>query len=246
MTPLTKLASDEPPYHWAAPSLQWLAADKPTLLTFDDGPSADTTPIVLDILERFGIRSIFFIVGNRLETPSCRQLVERMVAGDHVIGNHSYTHVDLGKVSSECVLDEIGHTQAILESIGIKERLFRPPYGRLSDTVIRVANQLNYWGLGWSVDTNDWKPEYQDGSWADQAISKIARQRENVVLMHDIYESTARELDRFIEGLLALGCSFPSLFCSREEMGEEISAWTPSNHGTRSIASIQLFRPSSS
>jgi peptidoglycan/xylan/chitin deacetylase (PgdA/CDA1 family) len=246
MTPPTKLASGDPPHPWAAPSSEWLAAIRPTLLTFDDGPSEDTTPRILDVLERFGIHSIFFIVGKRLEIPACRQLVERMVAGAHLIGNHSYTHVDLAKVSSQRVLDEIEHTQTILESIGIKERLFRPPYGRVSDTVIRVANQLNYWGLGWSVDTNDWKPEHQDGSWADQAISKIASQRENVVLMHDVHESTARELERFIEGLFALGCSFPSLFCRREEPEEKVSPWTHAPDGTRTIASIQLFRPSSS
>jgi peptidoglycan/xylan/chitin deacetylase (PgdA/CDA1 family) len=243
MTPPTKPAGGDPPHHWAAPSSQWVAADKPTLLTFDDGPSEDTTPRVLDVLERFGIRSAFFVVGKRLETSGCRQLVQRMMAGAHVIGNHSYTHADLAKVSAAVVVDEIERTQRTIESLGIKQRLFRPPYGRVSDTVVKVANQLNYWGLGWNVNTNDWKTEHQDGSWADQAINKIARQRENVVLMHDIYESTARELERFIEGLLALGCSFPSLFCSREEMGEETSAWTPAADGARSIASIQLFRP---
>jgi peptidoglycan/xylan/chitin deacetylase (PgdA/CDA1 family) len=228
----------------SAPSLRWLAADKPALLTFDDGPSEATTPRVLEILERFGIRAVFFIIGKRLEMPNCRRLVERMVTSAHIVGNHSYTHVDLAKVSPTRVFEEIERTRASLESMGIQERLFRPPYGSLNGTVIRVANQLNYWGLGWTVDTNDWKPEHQDGSWVGKGLGQIARRRESIVLMHDVHESTVRGLEQFIEGLLALGCSFPSLFCSTEETGKVMNeAWMPAADGTMAIASIQLFRP---
>ena len=193
------------------PSAAWQQATRPVLLTFDDGPSEATTPQILETLGEFRLHAVFFVLGQRLESAAHRKLVSLMIDRGHLVGNHSYTHPNLARSTNRMVLQEMEHTQHRLEELGVRERLFRPPYGAISDSVLDVAFRLKLWGLGWNVDPSDWDLSYPAGHWIDDACAQVGKRRESIVLLHDIQESTAAGLKLFVDRLIGFGCSFPSL-----------------------------------
>src|SRR4051812_38631141 len=97
-------------------------------LTFDNGPDPLTTPAVLDILAKRGLRSSFFVIGKRLAVPGARAIVERAKAEGHWIANHTWTHtIPLGLRSEpDAAQQEIGRTQDELGDLTMPERYFRP------------------------------------------------------------------------------------------------------------------------
>ena len=117
-------------------------AGRRVALTFDDGPDPQRTPAVLDLLARQGVRATFFVVGARAEAHP--ELVRRMVAEGHVVGNHSYTHSwrfplrSLGRT-----MEELCRTGEVLHRItGRQPRLFRPPFGVTNPTIARAVRRL--------------------------------------------------------------------------------------------------------
>lgn len=196
------------------PSRAWKQAARPVLLTFDDGPCEATTPQILDTLREFRLHAVFFVIGQRLEKASNRELVRRMIDHGHTVGNHSYTHPNLARLTSRMILQEMEHTQLRLEELGVQERLFRPPYGATCNSVLEAAFRLRLWGLGWNIDPSDWDLSYPPKQWIDRACARLGKTRESIVLLHDIQESTAAGLRTFIDRLFSLGCSFPPLLGS--------------------------------
>jgi peptidoglycan/xylan/chitin deacetylase (PgdA/CDA1 family) len=108
-------------------------------LTFDDGPVVGATNRVLDLLDRTGHRATFFVIGRRAEREP--DLLRRIVAGGHEIGNHSYSHsLDFGKHSAAELASQIESADSVVDrAVGIRPRFFRPPFGCVS---IRLANEL--------------------------------------------------------------------------------------------------------
>src|SRR5215469_11935177 len=106
-------------------------------LSFDNGPEPDVTPFVLDLLARRGIKTTFFVIGEKIADPARRALAERAHEEGHWIGNHTFTHsVPLGENPDPDIAErEIGQTQALLAGLSRPERLFRPfgGGGKLSD-----------------------------------------------------------------------------------------------------------------
>lgn len=169
-------------------------------LTFDDGPGGATEQ-TLDILKRYGLHSTFFLVGRNI--VSYPNTVKRIVAEGHAIGNHSYTHSDLSRMSAPKVLDELTHTQAVFQStIGQVPTLFRPPYGAMSPIVINTTNQLGLHLMMWNVDPRDWS---KPGSKviADRVLSAV--KPGSIILLHSIHQQTVDALPSIIEGLRARG-----------------------------------------
>ena len=126
-------------------------------MTFDDGPSGPNTPRLLDLAAKKHIKLTFFLIGeNAARYP---QLVQRELAEGHQVGNHSYTHPDLAKMSDDAVRAEIQKTQdAIIGASGYKPVLFRPPYGALTARQrLWVANEFGVKIILWDVDPLDWK-----------------------------------------------------------------------------------------
>jgi peptidoglycan-N-acetylglucosamine deacetylase len=124
-------------------------------LTFDDGPSRWTEPL-LDLLREHDGRATFFVLG--VSIPGNEHIVRRLVAEGHEIGNHTQSHLDLAEVDDATMAAEIrSGAQAIAAVVGSEPRLLRPPYGAASRRVARVAGSLS---LGpvviWSVDPVDW------------------------------------------------------------------------------------------
>jgi peptidoglycan/xylan/chitin deacetylase (PgdA/CDA1 family) len=143
------------------------AEQRKAALTFDDVPDARFTPQILDILKQYGVRATFFVVGNRAEAHP--EMVKRMQEEGHVIGSHSYSHPNLLQVSDAVFQDEILKTEQALAGItGYKPRLFRPPYGNISEEQIKWMASLNYHIINWNVDSLDWK-----GLNADQVTANV-------------------------------------------------------------------------
>lgn len=124
-------------------------------LTFDDGPDKKYTPLVLDILEEHDVKATFFVVGNQVSKYP--KVAKRIVEEGHSIGNHSWSHQDLTKLSAKALNTQIDSAQkAILDATGVDTKLFRAPYGNLSAKLITQLHERDMLHVMWSVDTRDW------------------------------------------------------------------------------------------
>src|SRR5207253_10725942 len=132
--------------------------DEPYIaLTFDDGPSATLTPKLLDLLAARHIKATFFVIGeNVAEHP---EIVARAVREGHEIGNHSWSHTNLAKMSDDAVRSQIKRTEeAITGAIGSRPVLLRPPYGSITPRQKHlIHDDLGYEIILWDVDPLDWK-----------------------------------------------------------------------------------------
>lgn len=169
-------------------------------LTFDDGPGAYTEQ-VLDILKRYNVHATFYVIGRNVERyPGT---MRRIASEGHRLGNHSYSHADLARLSRAGVLQELSSTQnAIRQTSGVTPTAFRPPYGSLNGTVRDVAASLGMSVDLWSVDTRDWA---QPGSSviAQRAISGAGPGA--VILLHVLHQQSVNALPSIIEGIRAQG-----------------------------------------
>ena len=189
-------------------------------LTFDDGPDPDFTPKILDILKEKGVHASFFIIGqNAAAYPS---LVQRLVAEGHDVGNHSFTHPNLGELPNALVTLEINATERLFEALtGRSMKLFRAPYlGDAEPTTadeivpIKIAQGMGYLSVGLHVDPNDWQ-----GPTPDQIVERVIAQvtnpdpdvRGHVILLHDSggdRSATVEALPKLIDALRARGYEF--------------------------------------
>jgi peptidoglycan/xylan/chitin deacetylase (PgdA/CDA1 family) len=152
-------------------------------ITFDDGPSGTTTP-VLDVLADFGALATFFVIGSWVERfpDVARETAER----GHELGNHTWTHVDGDRTRDlEVLRDEVARTSEAIERVaGARPRLMRPPYGSDPGRFARVSAAC---GLAatvlWSVQSFDW----EDGAVADAIVDQVLAEAEPgaIVLLHD-------------------------------------------------------------
>jgi len=128
---------------------------KQVALTFDDGPDVCYTPQILDILKQNNVKATFFIVG--LNAQSHPEMIRRIVSEGHAIGNHTWDHPVLSKLSADKVKEEVQKTEQLLYNItGLKTAMFRPPYGSITPQLINEISSLGYRIIDWSVDTRDW------------------------------------------------------------------------------------------
>ena len=142
-------------------------------LTFDDGPNPAWTPRLLDLLARRNVRATFFLVGSRAQAePS---LVRQIAAAGHLIGNHSWSHLNLALASSARIEEQLYRTIQTLEHIsGLPIIYFRPPYGARRPETLRIATRLGMVPVLWNAMTSDWKNPSADAI-ARRLINKIDR-----------------------------------------------------------------------
>ncbi len=139
--------------------LQGPATTNRVALTFDDGPDPRFTEQVLDILAENNVPATFFVMGSR--AIAYPEIVQRMVADGHIVGNHTYFHPNLVKEGDLATLErEVTRTEDTLqEIIGYRTRLFRAPYGFLYNELVEKIAELNYSIIVWSVDSLDWQED---------------------------------------------------------------------------------------
>jgi peptidoglycan-N-acetylglucosamine deacetylase len=180
-----------------------LNAQRPVLarqvrLTFDDGPSADTTPRLLDQLKEFGIKATFFVVGRNIANPQGLAIIERMAAEGHQIGNHSYNHRRLTELDSAQIEHEIKQTEDLIGSLDNGIKLFRPPFGFRNAEVDRTAAVLGYKSVLWTVDTLDWREHYKNRRWVSHAMRQIKEKMDCIILAHDIFPTTVEYVPELV------------------------------------------------
>lgn len=200
------------------------AGDHPGLvaLTFDDGPDAQWTPRILDVLKHEGVPASFFIIGENGQANP--ELVKRIVREGHDIGNHTFTHPNLGEIPTRVTELELNATERLIESLtGRSTMLFRPPYfGDAEPTTpdevepIVTAKRLGYITVGLHVDPDDWAlPGAQEI--VNHTIAGVTNksadedQRGQIVLLHDgggDRAQTVEALPQIIEQLKARGYRF--------------------------------------
>lgn len=173
--------------------------EKVVSLTFDDGPHPVNTPRVLDILKRHGVKATFFVTGQGVEKQP--ELIRRIVAEGHALGNHTYTHANLSKLTPAQAKVEFDKTQAAIDkALGYHYELTmcRPPYGA-GPSVARAAAP-NQTVVLWNVDSNDWRYKNDDAKIMANifAGANSVHARGGTILMHDIQPQTVRVLDEVI------------------------------------------------
>ena len=170
---------------------------KAIALTFDDGPSKQTRKILATLAEYDG-RATFFTVGERLDDYS--EPLQMIYDSGCQIGMHTYSHANLRKLSKSEILDEINKTNDLIyKYTGEYSHLVRPPYGAVNDKVKATVEQPM---INWSIDTRDW--ESRD---ANSVYNEIMNNVEDgdIILMHDLYSSTAEAVSRVVPELVAQG-----------------------------------------
>lgn len=180
----------------------WIATGPMIALTFDDGPTPFTDGI-LDLLELHGGRATFFVLGRNVE-PWRDTILRTVELGSEVAG-HTWTHPELPGLTDEEIIAEIQSTSAAIEQItGVPQRIYRPPYGKLTQRVVNVSAGLGYTIVNWTFDTFDWRPENQDPRALYESIMGAARHG-TIVLMHDTIPETAAAMELVIPALVAEG-----------------------------------------
>jgi peptidoglycan-N-acetylglucosamine deacetylase len=192
-------------------------------LTFDDGPGAQYTPQVLDVLKKYGVKATFFVLGENIEKNT--GIVSREAAEGHEIGNHTYTHLEEKRSDVDFMRNEIINTNILIKKFtGRAPKYFRPPYGLENWRFLDEAELLNYSIILWTVDVRDWDPLVT----RDDISTQIVKEARNgsIILLHD--GGTSREamieaLPAVIDGLRQKGLSLVTI----DEMVEHLKYRSP-------------------
>jgi peptidoglycan/xylan/chitin deacetylase (PgdA/CDA1 family) len=174
-------------------------------MTYDDGPHPQNTPRLLDMLRQRNIKATFYVIGRSVNQYP--QIARRIVAEGHEIGNHTWTHPNLTKLSNSSVRQELEKTrQVIVSACGVQPRTMRPPYGALrSSQRAWIYKEFGYPTILWNVDPEDWK---RPGP--SVVASRILRSTRNgsIVLAHDLHKPTVDAMPATLDGLLGRGYKF--------------------------------------
>lgn len=174
-------------------------------MTFDDGPHPELTPKLLDMLKARGIKATFYVVGqNVVEYPD---IMKRMIAEGHEVGNHTWNHPSLTKLGAEGVRSQMDRTtDAIVKTTGVRPATMRPPYGATNASLNkRFDEQYDMKVIMWSIDPLDWK--YRNASRvSSQIIEKVHPGA--IILAHDIHPSTVAAMPAVFDTLKGKGYEF--------------------------------------
>lgn len=178
-----------------------ITGDKVVALTFDDGPHETYTLKLLDGLKKRDVKVTFFLMGQNISGNE--DLVLRMQKDGHLIGNHSYRHVQLTKAGEDNVCNAVEQTEKIIENItGSRPKYLRPPYGDWNEN---LECRLDLTTVFWTVDSLDWKLQN-----TEQIVSRVEKKVRNgdIILMHDIFPESVEAALEIIDHLKTEGYQF--------------------------------------
>lgn len=188
---------------------------KGLLLTFDDGPDPLNTQKIIDILEKHGVKALFFVTGLKAEINT--ELIKIISEKGHTVGNHSYTHSNFFPFYlKNRIITDLKKTSEIIERItGQKVIYFRPPFGVTNPGIASAVNFLKYKTIGWSVRSLD--TFYKE---KEKIISSVTKKIKggDIILFHDTVGGTVEMLDEFIVKCKSDGFEFtdPEKFLAGE------------------------------
>ena len=193
---------------------------KEIYITFDAGFENGNTERILDALKKHGVKATFFLVGNYFETQP--ELVKRMAEEGHTIGNHTYSHPDMSKIGDiQSFQTELQKNEALYRDILGSEmpKLYRPPQGKFCEENLKMAQQLGYSTVFWSLAYVDWYTD--DQPTPEQAFSKLLPRSHPgaVVLLHSTSSTNAEILDELLTKWEETGYSFGDLeaYCAAQK-----------------------------
>jgi len=177
-------------------------------MTFDDGPHPQNTPRLLDMLKERGIRATFYVVGDMVRYNP--QLLRRMIAEGHEIGNHTVSHGTLSRMNDAALKDELLRAhQQILSATGVPPRSMRPPGGAITKSQKQLMlREFGYPTILWSCDPKDWQRPGVDV--VTQRLLDGASPG-GILLAHDLHAPTVDAMPRTLDGLIAKGYRFVTI-----------------------------------
>lgn len=189
--------------NWAifVPVTSTLSGEK-VLLTFDDGPHPVFTPIVLNELEKYGVKGTFFMIGQRVaQYPAIAKLV---LEKGHTLGNHSYSHSIKNTFASARRFEEeiIRTDEAIIKATGQTSSYFRPPFGVTNPSIAAAIKRTDKKVMGWSLRSYD-TIQTNASALADKIVTKA--QPGDIILLHDDRSITAEAMPMILQGLKEKG-----------------------------------------
>lgn len=182
---------------------------KTVYLTFDAGYENGNTEKILDVLKKHKISATFFLVGNYIKTSP--ELVKRMVAEGHTVGNHTFTHPDMSSISDEqSFKEELTKLEQLYKETTGQEmlKIYRPPQGKYSETNLKMAQSMGYKTIFWSLAYVDWYENKQPTH--DEAFKKLIPRMHNgaIILLHSTSKTNAEILDEFLTKCEQTGYKF--------------------------------------
>ncbi|HUH53079.1 MAG TPA: polysaccharide deacetylase family protein [Microbacteriaceae bacterium] len=186
--------SFQPTYVWAGNADVDCRLHACVALTYDDGPSPEYTPGILDAFAANHASATFFVLGS--ETVANPEIVARAHNEGHLVHNHSWSHKELTKISAGEIASEINQTNTALYDVtGVVPTTFRPPYGSVNEKILSIANMP---AILWDVDTNDWQGPEEDVL-IERAVNHAVPG--SIVLQHDVHANTANTVWEVIAGM---------------------------------------------
>lgn len=186
--------------------------EKSIYLTFDAGYDNGYTEHILDVLKKHNIKAAFFVVGNLIKDRP--ELIKRMAAEGHIVGNHTFTHPDMSAISDKEAFEaELQKLEgAYREATGQEmKKFYRPPQGKYSESNLSMAKELGYTTVFWSLAYVDWYENDQPSK--QTADEKLTKRLHNgaIVLLHSTSETNSSILDELLTQWEQLGYSFKTL-----------------------------------
>lgn len=186
--------------------------EKVIYLTFDAGYENGCTPAILDTLKKHDVKAAFFIVGHYLEEEP--ELVKRMIEEGHIVGNHTYSHPDMSKISDKKSFDkELTSLEEMYKQVTGQDmqKYYRPPQGKFNEDNLSMANDMGYKTVFWSLAYVDWYKDKQPTK--EQAFEKLLPRMHPgaVVLLHSTSKTNAEILDELLTKWEEAGYTFKTL-----------------------------------
>lgn len=188
------------------------SSEKNLYLTFDAGYENGYTAGILDVLKKHNVKAAFFLVGNYLKTSP--ELVKRMVSEGHTVGNHTYSHPDMSAISTEDAFrEELSELEDEYKNVTGKEmqKFYRPPQGKYSESNLKMAKELGYKTIFWSLAYVDWYESDQPTK--EEAFDKLIPRVHPgaIVLLHSTSKTNAEILDELLTKWENMGYEFKSI-----------------------------------
>ena len=194
------------PGHGAYTRFYPAGAPRELVLSFDDGPDLNGTPLILEELDRRGLKAIFFVtgwrmLGHRPEDIARRDLVRKIAAHGHLVANHTMNHHDLCQNPTEQAAEIDGNTELIAHTTGVRPLLFRSPYGAYCQSLEATLAERELPDIGWNIDPQDWKSDDEEAVFAylTQKLSQLKGR--GILLLHDTHSASVHALPRLLDWL---------------------------------------------
>lgn len=175
--------------------------DKTIAISFDAAWGNEDTQQLIDILEKYNVKTTFFVVGGWVDKYP--ESVKALADAGHEIMNHSNTHPHMTQLSAEAMKDEVKKCDEKIKSVtGVTPTLFRPPYGDYNDQVVQALREIDHYTIQWDVDSLDWK-NLSASEITDRVTKRV--KPGSIVLFHNAAQNTPEALPAILETLQGEG-----------------------------------------